>query len=185
MHGTEQPRPSEPAGQSGRMLLLDLLPVACMALGALGLLAINEFNDGLKAPYLFSATPAVQIDEISRLNASTRQDLAYSVASAKPDEISQSLNRIEANTVAIDKTWDAYLNNRLSPEEASIAKKLGEDRAKLMQEGLQPAVAALRANNQAEARRLVLEKIPELQAPVRHALETLMKLQANVGIIAL
>lgn len=167
-------------------LLLDLLPVLCMALGALGLLCLSQSNDGLKTAYEYRSTPAIQIGDISRLNASNRLALAHSVVSTKPEEISQSLQRIEANSSTIDKTWDAYLRSTLSAEEAKIARKLEDDRAKLMLEGIQPALAALRANNRAEARRLVLERIPELQAPVRHALDALLKLQAiNESRIAL
>ena len=48
--------------------------------------------------------------------------------------------------------------NRLAGQEATLAKQFDEDRNKFVQQGLLPAVAALRANDIEGAKRLVVEK---------------------------
>lgn len=67
----------------------------------------------------------------------------------------------------------------LAVEEAKLAKVFIEDRKKFVQEGLLPAMAALRANDLKETQRLVIEKIRPLFAPVESGLVALIKLQID------
>ena len=52
------------------------------------------------------------------------------------------------------KVWDAFMATYLTPEEAKLAKAFTEARSKYLQDGLKPAVDALKAGNMEEAKRI-------------------------------
>jgi methyl-accepting chemotaxis protein-1 (serine sensor receptor) len=69
----------------------------------------------------------------------------------------------------------------LTQDESRLAKQLAQDRARFVKEGLQPAVAALRAKDIDTVRQLVFEKIRPLYVPVRTGIDSLMKLQLDTA----
>jgi hypothetical protein len=90
--------------------------------------------------------------------------------------IAASGAKVDANIAAITKTWEAYMATSMTPEEVKLAKAFADDRKLFVQEGLKPAVAALRANNVVEAQRVVVEKIRPLFIPVDKAITALIQL---------
>ena len=110
-----------------------------------------------------------------------RLAIANSVLDPSPETVSKSIADVNSNLVTLQKTWDTYMATYLTPEETVLAKKFSEARTRLVQDGLQPAVAALRVNDFAAAHRLILEKIRPLAAPVEVGVEALMDLQLKVA----
>lgn len=123
--------------------------------------------------------PIQQLAEIG--DRLMRNRLALAVAVITPDAatIDSSTETVESNIVAIGKLWGTYSATYLTPEEKQLAKAFAEAREKFVKEGLLPTVAALRANNMDEARRLVTEKLRPLFAPVRESNQALQKLQSD------
>ena len=163
------------------VILIGLLSVLLIAIGALGLSGIARSNDALKSVYEDRTLPVGQIAEITRLNLRNQLAIVNSVMDSEPEEIEKDTAEVEANIAAIAKVWEAYMATTLTPEEARIAKKLAEDRAKFVQDGLRPAVAALRASAMAKAHTLMVEKIRPLYLPVGAGLNALTKLQLDVA----
>ena len=163
------------------IILISLLSMLLIAIGAIGLFGINKSNDALKSVFEDRTVPMGQIAEINQLILRNRLHIAGALLDPTPEEISRDIAGIEANIEAINKVWTAYMATTLTVEEARIASKFAEDRAKFVQEGLRPSVAALRANNLEEARRIVFEKNRPLYVPVSVGIEALMKLQLDVA----
>jgi methyl-accepting chemotaxis protein-1 (serine sensor receptor) len=167
---------------STRLLVLIGLMSALMAgVGALGLYGIWKTDDALKSVYEDRLVPVGQLDTIVRAILRNRLAIAVSLVTPTPEEIAKNTAEVEANIELITKTWDAYMATRLTPEEERLAKTFAEDRKKFVQEGLRPAVAALRANDTKEAQRIVVEKIRPLYVPVAQGVDALIKLQLDVA----
>ena len=163
------------------ILLISVLCAMLISIGAIGLYGIVQADDALKTVYEDRAVPMGQIAEIQRGLLINRLAIASSLVTPTPEVINPATAEVEANSAAISKVWDAYMATTMTANEAAIAKKFGEDRARFVQEGLNPALAALRANTIDEAKRIVIEKVRPLYTPVGAGIETLMKLQLDVA----
>jgi methyl-accepting chemotaxis protein-1 (serine sensor receptor) len=161
------------------ILLIGIMSALLIAIGSLGLLGISQSNDALKSVYEDRTVAAGQIANIQSDLLENRLAIAASLITPTPEIIATQTAVIEANIVNIGKTWDAYMATTLTAEEATLAKTFAEERAKFVQEGLLPSVAALRANDLEGALRLVVEKVRPLHKVVSKGIDSLMKLQID------
>ena len=159
------------------MLLIGILTALLLAIGMTGLSGISQSNAALKSVYEDRTVPMGQIGNVQRQMLLNRLAIANSVMDPTPETLARSIADVDNNMVTLQKTWDAYMATTLTAEEAVLAKKFAQDRARFVQEGLQPALAALRANDIAGARRLILEMIQPLAAPAEAGIEALMDIQ--------
>jgi methyl-accepting chemotaxis protein-1 (serine sensor receptor) len=83
--------------------------------------------------------------------------------------------------LVIDKARKTFLSKDLTADEASHAKVFEQSYAKLLQDGIQPAIVALRANDIDAARQLMLQKIQPLNGAVAQELDYLIKLQTEIA----
>ncbi|MES2878863.1 MAG: methyl-accepting chemotaxis protein [Pseudomonadota bacterium] len=163
------------------LVLIGSLSLLLMFIGALGLFGISQSNESLKTVYEDRTMPMAQIAEINQLNLRNRLFIAGAMLDPTPEEIAKDIAGVEANILAIDKIWAVYMATYLTPEEAILARKFAEDRAKFVQEGLRASVAALRANDMVELKRVVFEKNRPLYVPVGEGIAALMQLQIDVA----
>ncbi len=159
------------------MLLLGSLAFMLVAIGLTGLSGISQSNAALKSVYEDRTIPMGQLGDVQHQVLLNRLAIANSVLDPTPEILTKSIADVGNNLGTLQKTWDAYMATYLTPEEAVVAKKFNEDRTRFVQEGLQPAVAALRANDVQGAHRLILEKIRPLAVPVETGVEALMDIQ--------
>jgi methyl-accepting chemotaxis protein len=160
-------------------MLIGILSALLIAIGSVGLFGIGQSNAALKSVYEDRTLPVGQLGDIESLFLRNRLAIANTLLTPVPEEITKNTAEVEANIVAIGKIWDAYMATTLTQEEARTAKAFAEDRAKFVQEGLKPAVAALRANDMEGAKRIVIEKIRPLFGPVADGINALQKIQLD------
>ena len=163
------------------VLLISLLSLLLIAIGGLGLVGIGKSNAALQTVYEDRTVTMGQIAEMNRLLLRNRLAIANGLLDPTPEGIQKDAAEVDANIAAIGKVWDAYMATTLTIDEVQIAKQLAVDRAQFVQEGLRPALAALRANDTTLAHRLVIEKIRPLFVPVAAGVDALMKLQLDVA----
>jgi methyl-accepting chemotaxis protein len=163
------------------VILIGLLSVLLIGIGSIGLFGINRTNEALRAVYEDRLIPTGQVAEIQRMLLRNRLVIAVSLVTPTPETINPATAEVEANIGQIGKVWEAYMATTLTDEEARIAKKFADDRARFVQEGLRPAIAALRANDIDAAKQVVTEKIRPLYVPVGQGIDTLLKLQLDVA----
>ncbi|TDP74496.1 methyl-accepting chemotaxis protein [Roseateles toxinivorans] len=161
------------------LLLIGLLSAMLVGVGGLGLLGIGNSNEALKSVFEDRAIPIGQLGEIQANLLRNRLAIATALVTPTPEVISDRAAQVEANIATIGKIWDAYMATKLTPETETLAKAFAADRRKFVQEGLLPAVQALRANDIKEAQRVVTEAIRPLFVPVERGIVALNKLQLD------
>ena len=162
-------------------LLVGVLSCLLLVIGSLGLLGIRQSNDALKTVYQDRTVAIGLLSDVQHQLLRSRLLIDASVLDPRPQVIAKNLAELSATSIIISKTWASYMAAYLTPEEEKLAAKLAQDRVKFEQEGLLPAVAALRVNDIASVQDLIREKILPLDAKLQLALEDLMQIQLNVA----
>jgi methyl-accepting chemotaxis protein-1 (serine sensor receptor) len=161
------------------MVLIAILSVLLVAIGSMGMVGISKADDSLETVYADRLVATGQVAEIQRQLLRNRLAIAVSLVTPTPETINPATAEIEASIASIGTVWSAYIATKLTPKEAALSKKFAEDRSRFVQEGLLPAVAALRANDIEGAKKLVVDKVRPLSLPVNDGAAALLKLQLD------
>lgn len=162
------------------VLIVSLASVIFLVSG-IGLFGLIKANAAIQTIYEDRTTPAVDLGRIQSMVVSNRLAIANALIEQKTESSAQSVAAIESNMASITKLWDAYMATYLTPEEAQIAKSFAEHRKNYVQQGLLPAIAALKNNDLDSARQLMVEKVTPLMTPVKKAGDELLQLQMDVA----
>lgn len=166
----------------GRLtLLIGLLCLLMSAVGALGLYGMHASNQGLLTVYEDRTVPLGQLDRVARLLQNNRLLVSQAIYAANPDEISNAAGKVEGNIDQVQKTWEAYMATKLTPEEQKLAEQFGSDRTKLVNRSLMPAIAALKSGNIDEVKRLEHDVMALDFKPVNAGIDALIQLQLDVA----
>ncbi len=159
-------------------LLGGVMSALLLVVGGMGLYGQGESNEALRKVYEDRTVPAGQLGDIGTKLISNQLALSTALITPTPEVIAASTATVDANIAAISKLWSAYTAIKLSDEEQKLAKAFVEDRKKF-EEGLQPALVALRANDVIEGQNIFVNKIPPLYAPVKKGIDALSQLQVE------
>jgi PAS domain S-box-containing protein len=165
--------------KSRLILTLSLLVAFLLGVQMLGLVGMSRAIDGIKTVYHDRAVPLTQMSDIETRLLHNRLAITSALVMPDPATIATKTALVEENSKAINQIWDTYLVTYLTEEEKSLAAEFANARAKFVDEGQMPAVAALRANEIEEAHRLVVQKIRPLYEPVDKTLTALVSLQLS------
>ncbi|MBI5659374.1 MAG: Tar ligand binding domain-containing protein [Nitrosomonadales bacterium] len=162
------------------MFLLVLLLAVVAAVGGMGLYASGKSNDAMKSVYGDRIVPIMHLNAIYKANLSNR--LAISNAIAQPEKMAEPIQKIMDNKNLIDREWEAFTAIVLSgalvdAEDKSLAARFLDVRGRFVEQGIKPAVAAMRAGNAAEVKRIQIEQVSPLNAPLDEALNALIEMQ--------
>jgi methyl-accepting chemotaxis protein len=158
-------------------LLIGVLSLLLTGIGFVGLAGIARTNDALETVYEDRTVPLSQVTDIQQRLLRNRLAIANSVIDRDPEKIARYTAEVEANIAVISKSWEAFMATHHTPEEAKLAQRFAEVRARFVGEGLKPAVATLKANDVEGAHKLIVEKIRPLYGPVGEAIDALVQLQ--------
>ncbi|GAA3999129.1 methyl-accepting chemotaxis protein [Comamonas faecalis] len=165
-----------------RVAILALaLTLLSLALGGLGLWGIAQSNQALQDLHGQRLASTAEIGRIQALLLTQRLLLATALVTPDEATIAENTAAVERNIAAIGEVWQAYEAHSHSPQEAQLARRFYGDRLRFVQEGLQPAVAALRAGDIALAQQLVRERVRPLYVPVGEGIAALVQWQADAG----
>ena len=159
------------------MMLISLMSLMLISIGGVGLFGIVQSNEAMRGVYQERLVPATQISDIQKLLLRNRLALAVSLVTPNAEVIAANTAEVEANIEAITKIWGVYTAALSRPDEVRLAKVFAQNRGNFVQQGLRPAIAALRANDIEGANRIIVEAVRPLYAPVNENIEALMKLQ--------
>ena len=160
-------------------LLIGVLSALLVTIGGLGLFGIGKSNEALKTVYEDRIIPTGQLSEIKALLLGNRLALATSLVTPAPEYVAGRIAQIEKNVATIDKQWAAYAASYLTPEEKNLTKAFLESRKPFEEDGMKPAIAALRANEPKTAEQVVTTKVRPLWTAVERDLDALVKLQLD------
>jgi len=161
--------------------VVGFLSIMMMAIGGVGLQGMGKANEGLRTVYEDRTIPMAQIATLQQLLLTNRVRITASLTNVTTEEILKNVAEVEQNNVEIDKTWAKYMATYLTAEEKELADKFIEDKKRLLLEGINPALNALRVNDIAAANTLVKNKIRPLYEPVSEGIQKLLQLQMDVA----
>ena len=159
------------------ILLVGFLGVLLVAVGGVGLHGIAASNAALKTVYEDRTVPTGQLGRIEAMLLSNRLAIVTALVTPTPEMIAASTATVERNIAAVTQVLTVYMATFLTPEEERLARQFAENRKRFVQEGLKPTLAALKANDLEEARRLAVEKVRPLYEPMEKGIGALGALQ--------
>ena len=177
-----------------RLAGIIVLGVAALVVqAAVGLYEINISNNAIKTVQEDRLIPTRDLGQIAKLmlenntllrtalsNVEISSAAKKSVLVLKPEEASNAADAIERNIGTIGGLWKTYAATYLTPEEKILAANFTESRGKFVNQGLKPAVLALRSNNYEDAKKYAdtAQELFNSSAPV---IDVLLRLQNDVA----
>ena len=161
--------------------MIGLTAALLLIVGGVGLLGLNQTNEGLRSVYEDRTIPMGQLDRIVRNLINNRMNMAEMILDPSAESVRSHTADFEKRAEEISKTWDAYMATTLTPEEKQLADQFAADRGRFVKEGLKPIAEAMKAGQVAEAKRLYETRLNELFAPVRKGINALIDLQLDVA----
>ncbi|WP_281063811.1 methyl-accepting chemotaxis protein [Rhodoferax aquaticus] len=162
-------------------LLVALLSVMLIVGAAMGLYGITQANRSLQTVYEDRTVPLGQLAELSRTHTRNALLIASSLADPAPDKVARNMAEVAVNTSKGNAEFDAYLATYLTEEEKVLAKAFAEVQAKFQTEGVDKAVAAIKANDFTEAQAVGVNVVEPMSEKIKDALSPLLKLQLDVA----
>jgi methyl-accepting chemotaxis protein len=152
-----------------------------LVIGAMiGIISLWAANNTTQRIYDDRLIPMGQLDKVVRL-LNVNQLIVAKAISGEPGEAAKQMDEVDANIQAVADIWAGYLATKLTPQEKDIAVQFMESRKRFVAEGLKPAMAALRAQDTAQATELVHGPMTQLFVPVRDGVNALLQLQLSVA----
>lgn len=161
------------------LVLIGLLSAILLGVGLIGLRGIAQTNESLRSTYEERLVPSTQIAEIQRLLLRNRLAIATALVTPSPEVIAASTDEVDSNIAAITAIWKTYTAKAMAPQELALAHTFLEHRTRFVQDGLRPAIGALRANDIDLARATVLDAVRPLYEPVNNDIGALMQYLVN------
>ncbi|MGZ5016786.1 MAG: methyl-accepting chemotaxis protein [Methylobacter sp.] len=161
--------------------VIAIMSILLLMVGGLGMFGMSKANDGLRSVYEDRTVPMNQIATIQKLLLTNRLRITASLSTSSVEEVKENTADVEQNIQEITRIWTAYMATYMTPEEKVLAEKFAEDRKHFVAEGLKPAIAALRANEFAQANKIIEEKIRPLYKPVGEGIQNLLQLQLDIA----
>ena len=158
-------------------ILLALLLAGIVLIGGLGLYVSGKINRTLEEVFDQKVVPLVQLTAIAKANLSNR--LAISNSIIQPENMQNYIQEIGKNKAEIDRQWEAFSKSLTDEEDRVLAAKFAQVRGRFVEEGIKPAVAAMRDNNVAEVKRIQVEHITPMYAPMFEALDALIEMEKH------
>ncbi len=161
---------------STRLVILQATMLSGLAIiGAMGLYASGKMESALATTFDKKLIPIVQLNAIANANMSNRLSISYAIS--QPQNMAEYIQAIVKNKTAIDKQWEGFMTSLTDEEDQKLAAKFAEVRGRFVEEGLKPCLAAMRANDIGEIKRIQVERITPLEAPLFAALDALIEME--------
>ncbi len=167
--------------QSRFTLVITLLSLLLLVVGSKGLIGMGKANEGLRTVYENRTITINQLAAIQKLLMTNRLRITASLISPTPEIIQKNTAEVGNNIGKISELWDEYRAIVLLPKEKILADTFVENRKHFVEEGLKPAVVALRSNELVLANSIIVDKIRPLYESVDEGLQKLMQLQQDTA----
>ncbi|PKO25801.1 MAG: chemotaxis protein, partial [Betaproteobacteria bacterium HGW-Betaproteobacteria-8] len=190
-----------------RLTVLNSIAVlVATGIGLMGLASLELAKDSLKTVYEERMKPVAVLDKMASLMLESQTHLGMALSEVEfvarensqaeavrppefaappelvlnPEQALKSADAIEQNIATIGGLLRIYMSTDLTPEEKVLADKYAVSRDRFIEEGLKPAVAALRALDYEKAGTLS-HKVRELYAAASPDAAAVVELQFDVA----
>lgn len=162
------------------IFVIGLLSFTAIAIGAVGLFNLNATNAALGTVYNDRLVPTGQLADILSMIQQNQNTLTRAV-NVEQQEVPKLMAEVDERIGKISEIWKTYMATRLTEKEKALAQKFADSRAKFVEAGLRPTMAAFRNNEIASASMLVQGTLRETFIPVRDNMRALVDLQLEIG----
>ena len=169
--------------KSRLIFVIGFLSLMCMAGALVGLTSLYSANEGLHINYKRRLVPLSELDQVVRLIDRNQLSIAQAL-NAETTALGKEMDAVEARIQEITRLWDKMMVNMLdeiSQEETALTGQFVASRKKFVEEGLKPAMAAIRANDAAKAAQIARGPMNELIVPVMDSANKLMQYQIETA----
>ena len=161
--------------------LVFVLAFLCLQLvvgGVIGIVSLKFANDDMETLY---HERLVAISEINRVSGlmNRNQILLARAMTADSSKVGVLMSELEANRKHIDALWTAYAKTHKQPGEQTLADQFAAARKAYLDDGLVPAMQAVRGEDTGHAIELLHGPVSTLLAPTQAAIDALIKLQSD------
>ncbi|MEO8599261.1 MAG: methyl-accepting chemotaxis protein, partial [bacterium] len=164
--------------KSRLIFVITLLSLQLVFGGVIGIVSLGFANDAMKSLYENQLVATGQLDQVIRLIDANQLIIAKAVT-GNSAELGKQMDVVDANIQTISTVWGEYQAHINTQEDKTSADQFTENRQKLVTDGLQPAVAALRAGNAQLATQILNGPITQLVLPVEAGINALIKRQLD------
>jgi len=146
-----------------------------------GLRGISSSNAGPSTVYNDRTVCLGQLTTVIRKMLNSRISLYEAVQEPTPQNIEETVRTVQQELDIQVKEWSAYASTYLTDEEKKLVEQFEKNRDNVVDNGIRPAVEALKSGNVVEAKRLLDTVVAPGYLPVRKAMDTLIQLQIDVA----
>jgi len=161
--------------------VISLLSLLMLVIGGIGLHGMSKANDGLSTVYQDRTVPMNQICMIKELMMSNSLSITSALIAPTAAAVEKSNAEVEQNMAHITTMWTAYMATYLTAEEKNLADNFAANRKRFLEEGLKPALAALKVNDIGLANTIFTDKMTPLFKSANEDINLLMQLQVDVA----
>ena len=168
--------------KSRLVFVIAFLAVELVAGAVIGIYNLGIANAELKQMYDHRLVGLNQVGQVTGLITANQLALAKAVNIEDAGQRGAAMSAIDANIASIDKLWDAYKAMDLSDGERAMAEQFAAARKAFVDQGLSPAVAAIRANDNAAAIALLNGPMTQLYVPLNDLGGKMIKQQQDAAL---
>jgi len=158
------------------LFVMGLLSLLLIGTGGLGLFSLDATDQSIKTVYEDRTVPLGNLNTVITELTINQLDLVSSIY-ADPDQMTRTMDAIDARLKKIDEAYAAYAATEASEEEKQIAAKFSADYKLFIDKALRPAVTAARNGNILRVTEIVNENMTPLIKPVRSGIDNLIAIQ--------
>lgn len=163
------------------LFLVGLVSLLLLVVGGIGLYGINKTDDALESVYQDNTVAIARLEEVSRLMTRNRVLVMDAAINPTQANLEKRGKEFQSNLQELDSAWHDYINTKLEPKEALLAKEFSEHWARYRQEGLQATLQALQKGKLEEGVELYEKKISPLANPAQETLKKLLAFQVDAA----
>jgi methyl-accepting chemotaxis protein-1 (serine sensor receptor) len=162
------------------LVVIGFLLLTSVTIGVGGFISLDTVNDSLKTVYEDRLVAVGQLDRVVRL-ANRHQLMLAKAITGDASKMAGIADLVEKDIAEADRVWEKYSATEMMPDELVLARSFSQKRAAFINEGIKPAVEALRQQDVARVTALVHGAIDARYTAAREPLNALIELQLEVG----
>ncbi|HYD63205.1 MAG TPA: methyl-accepting chemotaxis protein [Noviherbaspirillum sp.] len=169
--------------KSRLIFVVGFLSLMCASGAIIGLTSLYTANETLHISYEHRLVPMGGLDQVIQQFHHNQITVAQALTD-EPASVGREMDGVEKRIQDINKSWEQLMvdmRDEISEEEKAIAAKFVASNQKFLDEGLKPAVAALRAGDATKAGQLVRGPMNEMAVPVMDTANQLMQYQKETA----
>ncbi|WP_040786677.1 methyl-accepting chemotaxis protein [Massilia niastensis] len=169
--------------KSRLIFVIAFLAVELIAGAVIGIYNLGVANAELKQMHDERLVAMNEVGHVVQLITLNQLNVAKAVNVEDAAVRGAMMSEVDANAAQITKFWEAYKAGELSDDERTLAEQFTAARKEFLAQGLMPAVAAIRANDNAQAMQLLNGPMTRLFKPMRDMGDKLLKEQQEQALV--